>query len=149
MKRKLYLPVILMFVLSVLFFSCKKQDTPTYFAQTEVNLSYATPDGATDSIHPVIVSVNCDAVNHPEYRGSLEPYANDAYWKLSMLQSGKIDHNYNFAVINGLTALYQQTVNVTRGDTVTFSLSGKFQVKVSANETKVYIIDQVDTLFVP
>lgn len=149
MKSKLNIPVILLICLTLGVASCKKQNTPEYFAQTKVDVSYATPDGATDSIHPVTVTINCEAVNHPEFKGSLDPYANDSYWKLTMEEGGKISHKYNFAVIDGLTALYNQSVEVTRGDTVTFAISGKFQMKVSADVTKVYLIDQVDTLIVP
>jgi len=149
MKSKLNIPVILLTTFTLLMVSCKKQNTPEYFAQTEVNFSYTEPDSVTDSIHPVTVNIDCQAVNAPEYRGSLEPYAKDAYWKLSMDQSEKILKSYNFAIIDGLSAQYHQQVNVTRGDTVVFALSGKFQVKVSADETKVYLIDKVDSLIVP
>ncbi|GET32871.1 hypothetical protein PbJCM13498_17340 [Prolixibacter bellariivorans] len=149
MKRKQYIPVILLISFTLLVTSCKKQDIPEYFAQTNVSFSYTTPDGATDSIHPVTVNVDCKAINHPEYKGSLEPYAKDSYWKLTMDQTGKIEHKYNFAIIDGLTAQYNQLVNVTRGDTVVFALSGKFQVNISADQTKVYLIDKVDTLIVP
>ncbi|GET30347.1 hypothetical protein SD074_25490 [Prolixibacter sp. SD074] len=129
--------------------SCKKQNIPEYFAQAKVDFTYAEPDGATDSIHPVTVTINCEAVNHPEFKGSLAPYANDSYWKLTMAEEGKISHTYNFAVTDGLTAIYNQSVEVTRGDTVIFALSGKFQMNVSADVTKVYLINQSDTLIVP
>ena len=149
MKSKLNITVILLICFSLGVASCKKQDAPEYFAQTKVNFSYAEPDGATDSVHPVTVTVNCEAINHPEFKGSLEPYANDSYWKLTMAEEGKINHTYNFAITDGLTALYNQLVEVTRGDTVIFTLSGKFQMNISADVTKVYLIDQVDTLIVP
>jgi hypothetical protein len=149
MKRKQYIPVILFLSFTLLVASCKKQDIPEYFAQTNVSFSYTMPADTTDSIHPVTVNVNCEAINHPEYKGSLESYSKDSYWKLTMDQTGKIEHKYNFAIIDGLTAQYNQLVNVTRGDTVIFALSGKFQVNISADQTKVYLIDKVDTLIVP
>ena len=149
MKSKLNIPVIILATITLLMASCKKQNIPEYFAKTDVNLSYSLPDSVTDSIHPATVTIQCQAVNAPQYKGSLDQYANDAYWKLTMDQMGKIKHSYKFAVIHGLSAQYNELVNVTRGDTVVFALTGKFQVKVSADETKVYLIDKVDSLIVP
>lgn len=147
--------IYLLFIMAALLFSgCKKVDNPLDFATTSVEMeySYGAIDNETGTI-PLTVTVNCEAMNHPDYAGSLADFTDVSLWEASLNQANSNslldDLDEVFPAQKGLSASFVQNSTVYAGDVVVFELNGAFEITLSEDLTKIYTVEKVDTLFVP